>query len=139
VDDGLLDGGVPDDGVAAATAGERALLDPAVRVAGADRLLHPGFVEVGASGRRWSRAEILEAMAGDLSLTGEHVTTADWRGERLGPDVVHLTYRTRVGERSARRSSVWRRTPAGWQLWFHQGTPVPDDVSPTAAAAPEGE
>lgn len=135
-----------DDGVLAATAGERALLDPAVRVSGAQALLHPDFTEVGSSGRRWGRAEILAAMAGDLSLTGQEVVTSEWAGARLAPDVVHLTYRSAVAGRVARRSSVWRRTGQGWQLWFHQGTPLPDpvgppcdEVTPTAAAAPAGE
>jgi hypothetical protein len=131
--------GGPDDGVAAATAGERALLDPAVRGSGAEALLHPDFVEFGSSGRRWDRSAILEAMAGDLSLAGEQVVTTDWSAEHLGPGVVHLTYRSVVGGRAARRSSVWRRTAQGWQLWFHQGTPVPDEVSSTAATAPAGE
>ncbi|SCX53217.1 hypothetical protein SAMN03159343_2939 [Klenkia marina] len=113
----------PDDAGAAATAGERALLDPAVRMAGADVLVHPRFVEFGSSGRRWGRAEILEATAGELSLAGEQVETSDWCGQQLADDVVQLTHRTEVGGRSARCSSVWRHTPAGWQIWFHQGTP----------------
>jgi len=117
-----------------AVEGEQDLLRPEVRRS-ADRagaLLHPGFTEVGASGRLWSRAEILAAMAGELSLQGEVVQVRDLHGQRVADDVVHLTYVTDVAGRVARRSSVWRRTGDGWRLWFHQGTPL----SPTAAAAP---
>jgi hypothetical protein len=128
---------VPDVAVAAALAGERALLDPGVRAdpARAGALLHPEFAEVGASGRRWGRAEILAAMADELSLAGERVEVRDLQGERIAEDVVHLTYLSDVAGRVARRSSLWRRTDDGWRLWFHQGTPV----SPTAAAGPAGE
>ncbi len=131
------DGAVPDDGAAAAVAGERALLDPAVRAdpARAGALLHPEFTEVGASGRHWTRAEILAAMADELSLAGEVVQVHGMAAARLADDVVHLTYRTDVAGRAAARSSVWRRTDDGWRLWFHQGTPV----SPTGAAGPAGE
>ncbi|SDO26174.1 hypothetical protein SAMN05660199_01675 [Klenkia soli] len=126
-----------DDGVTAAVEGELALLDPAVRSSRArvEELLHPGFVEVGRSGRRWSRSEMVEALAQDLSLAGAEVVVDEVRGECLAGDVVHLTYRSTVDGATAFRSSLWRRTPGGWQLWFHQGTPL----SSTAAGAPAGE
>ncbi len=47
---------------------------------------------------------------------------ADIAGIRLADDVVHVTYLSRQGERSARRSSIWLRTGGGWRLYFHQGT-----------------
>ena len=45
----------------------------------------------------------------------------------LGADVALVTHRSTmtVGEpRAANRSSIWRGTADGWQLEFHQGTPV---------------
>ncbi|MCO7222477.1 DUF4440 domain-containing protein [Klenkia sp. PcliD-1-E] len=120
-----------------AVRGELALLDPAVRAdpARAGVLLHPAFTEVGASGRSWTRAEILEAMAGELSLAGEQVEVGDMTGEQVATDVVQLRFTTVVAGRVARRSSLWRRTDGRWQLWFHQGTLV----SPTGADAPAGD
>lgn len=49
------------DPAAAAVAGELRLLEPAVRTSQeeAARLLDPEFTEVGASGRRWTREEML--------------------------------------------------------------------------------
>lgn len=132
-----VDPAEPVDPVGEAVRGELALLDPAVRAdpASAGALLHPGFTEVGSSGRAWTRAEILEAMAGELSLVGEEVEVRGMTGEQLAPGVVHLRFRTVVGGREARRSSLWRCADDRWQLWFHQGTPV----SPTAAGVPAGE
>ncbi len=53
-----------DDDVRAAVAGELRLMDPTVRSARdvARQLLDPDFVEVGASGRRWSREDMLAAL-----------------------------------------------------------------------------
>lgn len=118
-----MDGAV-DPGIQAAVGGELALLDPAVRAvpARAAALLHPDFCEVGASGRRWERAEILDAMAGELSLAGEDVRVSDVRAVRLAEDVVHLTYATTTEERTSLRSSLWRRVDGRWLLFFHQGT-----------------
>jgi hypothetical protein len=130
-----------DDGVQHAVDGELALLQPDVRRSAAQlgALLHPDFEEIGSSGRRWSRAEIVQAMAGDLSLAGDEVSVTDLVGHRLSADVVHVRCTTTVAGRTSLRSSVWRCTEQGWQLWFHQGTPVPVGVIPTGADAPAGE
>jgi hypothetical protein len=36
--------------------------------------------------------------------------------------VVHLTFDTENDGVRAHRSSLWRRTEAGWLLYFHQAT-----------------
>jgi hypothetical protein len=90
-------------------------------------LLHPGYVEFGASGRRWGLEDVVTVLAGeDLPL--------DARIERtevtaLASDVVLLTYEAVVEGLRSLRSSVWVRTEEGWRLRFHQGTRVPDEPS----------
>ncbi|QGV81457.1 DUF4440 domain-containing protein [Streptomyces ficellus] len=128
-------------GVEAAIAGELRLLDPAVRASRAEaaRLLHPDFTEVGASGRRWTRQAMLDALPGmapapALPADGPPVEVSGMTGVQLAPDVVHLTYETAGGGHRVRRSSLWRRDPAGragggdWRLYYHQGTPVPEGM-----------
>lgn len=88
-----------------------------------DALVAPGFWEVGASGNRYSRAFVLEVLAGRI----ESPDTASWRTEgfwvtELGPDNYLLTYTLHQPDRVTRRASIWRRTPAGWQVVYHQGT-----------------
>jgi hypothetical protein len=39
--------------------------------------------------------------------------------------VVLLTYVSESGDRRSNRSSIWRKTPGGWRLYFHQGTMIP--------------
>ena len=63
---------MPHDDLAEVVRRERQLLDPAVR-ARADQvetLLHPDFVEYGASGRVWDRAAIIAALVADPQVSG---------------------------------------------------------------------
>ena len=118
-----------DEAVAAAIAGELRLLDPAVRRAPeqvAD-LLHPDFLEFGASGRRWSRPDIIEELAAEQHPGGQQAVAqvSELTGTRLAPDVVLVTYVSQSESRRCHRSSVWRQTPAGWRVFFHQGTIIP--------------
>lgn len=109
--------------VEAAIEGELRLLDPKTRrspeLVGA--LLHPDFHEFGASGRIWDRASIIASLAADDS-GGRPIATSHMKGVRLAPDLVHLTFDTDHNGRRAHRSSLWRLTGQGWQLYFHQGT-----------------
>ncbi len=100
---------------------ERELLDPAVR---ADplrpaELLHPDFAEIGASGRLWSRQEVLEL------LSNEHTPSVELEVlglARLDTATALLTYRSSSPRGSALRSSVWQHGEGQWRPRFHQGT-----------------
>ena len=99
--------------------------DEAAIPGGYEAVLAPDVAEVGASGRLWTRAEILETLHAeppDPSISIEAFEVAD-----LGPDLVLATYDTRViapdgTERRSRRSSIWVRRDDRWQLRFNQGT-----------------
>ncbi|MFF1507961.1 DUF4440 domain-containing protein [Streptomyces sp. NPDC058326] len=119
-------------GVAEAIAGELQLMSPAVRSSRAlvEQLLDPEFVEVGASGRRWDRRSMLSAlpvMQGADEDGPQYVPTG-MTGTVLAPGIVHLTFETVIDGRRARRSSIWRKSDedAGWRMYYHQATPVPD-------------
>lgn len=117
-----------DSAVHAAIEGELRLLDPEVRSSAEllGALLHPDFHEFGSSGRRWDRASTMARLPADTDPedpADRYVVTSEIRGVRLAPDVVHLTFDTEYGRRHAHRSSLWRRTADGWQMYFHQGTP----------------
>jgi hypothetical protein len=84
------------------------------------------FWEVGASGTVYQRAEIwsiLEARHNDPTYLDEW-RASDFFCRQLGPDCYLLTYLLRQGARISRRVTVWRRTPAVWQVVYHQGTIV---------------
>ncbi|MGH3357996.1 MAG: DUF4440 domain-containing protein [Nocardioidaceae bacterium] len=100
---------------------ERRLLDPAVRADrdAVDRLLHPEFTEIGASGRQWTRAEILDAMPG-----WDHAdpVASEFVASHLGDDLIQLTYVCEGVHGRTRRSSIWQRDGSTWRIRFHQGT-----------------
>ncbi|MGF0169388.1 DUF4440 domain-containing protein [Streptomyces sp. Marseille-Q5077] len=110
--------------VKAAIEGELRLLDPEVRRSPEllGSLLHPEFHEFGSSGRRWDRASTTARLPVDTD-PHRYVVTSGIQGVQLAPDVVHLTYDTEYNGGHAHRSSLWRRTDEGWQMYFHQGTP----------------
>ncbi|MFF0055730.1 DUF4440 domain-containing protein [Streptomyces microflavus] len=119
----------PSPAVAAAIEGELRLLDPVVR-ATADllaSLLHPGFREIGTSGRLWNRETIIEALTADDAPRPGPLTASRMQGVELCSDLVHLTFDTESKGLRSHRSSLWRLTGAGWRLYFHQATPFIDD------------
>jgi hypothetical protein len=86
------------------------------------------FWEVGASGRRYSREDVLAELE-----RRQQVQTVDvWEAtgfhcREVAKDVYLLTYTLlQHNERKTRRSTIWQRTPDGWKIVFHQGTIVQD-------------
>ena len=102
------------------TAGlERHLLDPAVRAdrAALERLLHPDFVEVGTSGRVWTREELIDALVADPPCPQ---AVHEMKVAELAYGIALVTYELA----GTRRSSLWVREVTHWRLRHHQGTPV---------------
>ena len=88
-----------------------------------ERLLHPSFLEIGASGRRWGREAIVEemVMSSEGYVAPEVIDLAD---QQLADGVVLVTYSTRRLDSTTSRTSVWLHTEAGWQVVLHQATPA---------------
>jgi hypothetical protein len=121
-------GGSDVDAVAEVIARERALLRPEVRSSAdlVDQLLDPDFSEIGASGRLWTRAETIEALAeGRDGPPSGPIGDTEMQGRRLADDLVLLTYVSDSSGRRARRTSLWRRSGRQWRLVHHQGTLLP--------------
>ncbi|WP_327699241.1 nuclear transport factor 2 family protein [Streptomyces sp. NBC_00459] len=113
-----------------AIAGELRLMDPAFRSSGeVARLFDPEFVEVGASGRRYTYEETITGLPGKpgSSTDGPRYEPSAITGVLLAPGLVHLTFETVFDGHRARRSSLWRKRDeeTGWRMYYHQGTPVP--------------
>ncbi|MGU3646237.1 DUF4440 domain-containing protein [Microbacterium sp. C23T] len=83
-------------------------------------LLHPDFVEIGRSGREWSRDEIVAALSGERQRVA--ADTDEWRLLELGPDLVLVTYLIRGVDGDSRHSSIWSSEGGRLQMLFHQGT-----------------
>ncbi|MFF4394429.1 DUF4440 domain-containing protein [Streptomyces sp. NPDC001480] len=121
--------------VQGAVDGELRLMHPVVRSsrALALELLDPEFVEVGASGRRYTYEEMIAGLPDKpgSSADGPRYEPSDIRGVLLAPGLVHLTFETVFAGRRARRTSLWRKRDeeTGWRMYYHQATPVPPDTA----------
>ncbi len=97
----------------------------------------PDFVEFGRSGRVYNRVQIIR--------TDKHPIEASLRNLRfaeLDQNTVLVTYNSVAVfdgvHEHARRSSIWSRSPAGWVMRFHQGTPY-DPAEHSALASSQDE
>jgi ribonuclease HI len=106
--------------------GELLEAEALLRGSGADRatlesLLHPEFWLVDASGAAHTRDEALASLLGSARPP---FAPTDAASRQLASDLYQLSYALSRGDLVTRRSSLWRRTASGWQLLFHQATPL---------------
>ena len=114
---------------------EEALHRPEVRRnrEAVEGLLAEGFAEIGASGRAYPRAEMIELLVSESDdANGMKLLATGYSLRSISADAVLLTYRTcrmeRDGsERYVLRSSIWAQRGGRWQLVFHQGTIAPPE------------
>jgi hypothetical protein len=91
-----------------------------------ERVTAADYWEVGASGRRYSLAFILEQLYKEQPALADSLGWKSWDHavRRLGSDVYLITYVLQQGERLTRRATIWERTVEGWRILYHQGTIV---------------
>ena len=92
-----------------------------------NRLLADDFKEFGATGRVWTKTDIVAAMEDEEPVAR---VIDDFEVRHLASNVVLATYLCHHTSpsglaHSSRRSSIWREGPDGWQMVFHQGTRLP--------------
>lgn len=83
-------------------------------------VLDDEFYEFGSSGGMIQRSEY----EGDHPLAPDHMELHNFKMHPLGDEAVLTTYRieNKTTGRNTNRSSVWKKRPNGWKLFFHQGT-----------------
>ena len=90
-----------------------------------ERITDVGFWEIGASGQRYSRDDVLYVLRQRKANPPKDAWEADdFACHPLAPNLYLLSYRLRQDERITRRTTLWRRTVEGWKAVYHQGTPV---------------
>ena len=93
-----------------------------------ERMTTENFWETGASGRRYSRAFVLDELERRFAAAHpDDWETSDFHCAHLATDVYLLTY-TLLQDRTrrTRRATIWQRTGDGWKVVYHQGTIVQD-------------
>src|SRR4030095_8580851 len=104
---------------------ENRLLTPEIRSSSVElaKLLADDFFEFGSSGKVWRKSDgISEDGIGIVNMTLDHFEIYP-----LSDDTVLTTYRifNHIKEQYSLRSSIWRCHNGSWQMFFHQGTPIP--------------
>lgn len=90
-------------------------------------LLANGFEEIAASGVRFGKAHVLQRLPEEQA---PWVEAFDFEVRLLSKDVAQVLYKAKLrkaGEMQTKlslRSSLWQLNSLGWQMVFHQGTPV---------------
>lgn len=107
---------------------ELRLLDPSVRASSVEleALIADEFLEVGRSGRQYSRDEIIHESAGSDPAV---LSIEDFEARHLGPEAAMVRYRS-VAHRDGMidevtwRCSIWKCADGAWRITYHQGTPA---------------
>lgn len=91
-----------------------------------ERMLVEEYWETGASGRRYTRAFVLDELERRYSAPhGDIWETSDFHVSALGGETYLLTYTLlQDRKRLTRRATIWRKTSEGWKAVYHQGTIV---------------
>lgn len=90
-----------------------------------ESLLLADFWEVGASGKVYGRDFVLATLAQRQAQPREELWQAfDFAVRQIEKEHFLFTYALAQPTRVSRRASLWQRTPEGWKLVYHQGTPV---------------
>lgn len=107
-------------------------LEPLVYAANAGKtrayfeaLLAPEFWEIAASGRRYSRDYVLDALEARQENPFEQAwRTTDYFVQQLADDLFLITYTLHQPTRVSARTSLWRKTDKGWLFVYHHGATV---------------
>jgi hypothetical protein len=92
-----------------------------------ERMTETTFWEVGASGQRYGREQVLNELEKRYATEAEDSSqTRDFHCLEIGSDNYLLTYKLIQDARVTQRSTIWRRTAEGWKIVYHQGTVVRD-------------
>lgn len=112
---------------------EKKLLDPELRRTPEKlaNLLADDFIEFGSSGHAYDKRRILFLLKKQLPT---RLVIEEFRVIEIAPSAALVTYR--AGSESAKteaaryslRSSLWMQRNGSWQMVFHQGTPVSEDL-----------
>ncbi len=89
-----------------------------------EKILASDFFEFGRSGKTYTRAQTLSTATEKINAK---IPLKDFKVHQITNNVFLVTYISEVHYKElevANRSSIWLKTPTGWQLKFHQGTAI---------------
>lgn len=85
------------------------------------RLIADDFVEFGASGSTWTKADVVDRLPDEPFIQR---TISQFAVRPLSEHIALVTYQCHAAASTSLRSSIWRKQKEQWQMIFHQGTPT---------------
>ncbi len=107
---------------------EQRLFQPDVRSSSSElaQLISDDFIEIGASGLRFGKANVLERLPTEIA---PEITASNYELRMFSLDCAQLLYKAKMSKIDhpspiySHRCSIWRRSAGGqWQMIYHQGT-----------------
>jgi len=95
-----------------------------------EAMTEPEFWEVGASGRIYSREEVLRTLD-ERYANGPDPDAwekRDFACSEIARDLYLVTYTLLQGARVSRRATLWRLREGAWRIVYHQGTLRADEA-----------
>ena len=92
-----------------------------------EQVLAPDLFEFGRSGRTYTREETLTFPPQEKQAIHAKLPLKEFKVHLIREDAALVTFISEVTYEKVElgnRSSLWFKTPKGWQLKFHQGTPT---------------
>ena len=102
---------------------ELELSDPTIRknAGRLAELIADDFEEVGKSGRRFSKQDIIRDLQQEQAI---EFSAHSFAFVSLGDDCVLVKYQTTMNNQTANRCSIWVKRNDRWVVLYHQGTLV---------------
>jgi len=94
-----------------------------------EQLIHSDFLEIGYSGKVYSKQEIMNSLAEEPE-PDYRVHSQDYEYIELAPDLMQVMYKAAHSyndgtfSRHSIRTSIWQKVDGRWQIRFHQATAV---------------
>jgi len=107
---------------------EEHLFQPDVRSSSSElaQLISDDFIEIGASGTRFGKANVLARLPTEVA---PEITASNYELRMFGLDCAQLLYKAKMSKIDhpspiySHRCSIWLRNASGqWQMIYHQGT-----------------
>ncbi|MDX7989342.1 hypothetical protein FE392_18920 [Xenorhabdus sp. 12] len=97
-------------------------------------VLHDDFLEISKSGFIYSKNVVINALSTEIK-TATTIFSQNYEMNYLNENIILLTYQSYELDKNdapcnqALRSSIWQKSANNqWQLRFHQGTLMADDI-----------
>lgn len=102
---------------------EHSLLKPEIRQSANElkQLIANDFIEFGSSGCIYNKRDLLEFLPQEKP---PQYFITDFDVRELSSTLMLATYKVTINCKGSLRSSIWQYGDSGWQMIFHQGTPI---------------